>query len=141
MNKNNYLTTRMTFEDYFKIPEIYSDSFNDKPWPQDWYDIPEFSTNSTWVVRCDNDITAFLISFIRLDIPYISVVAVKTKYQNMGMASKLIKESYMYWSSEGYKELRIHVDHDKTKAKQLYEKLGFKVIEKREKDTYMTIEL
>lgn len=136
-----YILSRIAYEDFKKIPEIYSDSFNDKPWPQGWYEIPEFSINSTWIVRADNDIVAFLISFLRSDIPYISVVAVKSDCQKMGITSNFIKESYTYWLSEGHKELRIHVDHDKSKAKQLYEKLGFKAIEKREKDTYMSLDL
>lgn len=39
------------------------------------------------------------------------------------------------------KEIRVHVDHDKLKARTLYAKYGFQTIEVLDKETYMTLAL
>ena len=132
-----YRLSKMSIDDFTCIPEVYSDSFNDKPWKSDWYNIPEFDIDSNWIVKIDDFIVGFLISFLSKEIPYISVVAVRKSSQGLGIASKLIEECISYWKLKKFNEVRIHVDHDRKKTRNLYEKLSFKVIKEREEDAYM----
>ena len=152
-DKNNHIIqyhiTNIKTEDFKDIPQVYADSFDDTPWSEDWHALPSFDVKSSWVAKVDREIVAYIISFVSKDMPYISLVAVKKDYQNMGIASNLLKECIKYWklrleanNDQGLQEkIGIHVDHDKVKAKKLYEKHGFKVIDIREDDTYMVLNI
>jgi len=141
MKTNNYIIDRIKDKDYKRIPLIYADSFDEKPWEPDWYDIPQFDPNSTWVARFDGHGIGFVISFISKGQPYISVVALKKAFHGQGIASEMIRMCKIYWKENGYKQVTIHVNHESKRARYIYDKLGFKALEVTEKDTFMACDI
>ena len=57
--------------------------------------------------------------------PLISEIFTKKKYQNLGMASSLIKKSVNSLLNMGYKNLILNVDIENFTAINLYRKIGF----------------
>lgn len=136
-----YQIRTITPKDYTVIPQVYSESFFDEPWEDDWFKVPMFNPKTTWVLEINDQIIGFIISFVSNDQPYISVLAVKDTYKRMGFGTCLLRVCVDYWCLTDYKKIFIHVDHDRNHAKALYEKHGFKTEMIRNEDTYMCLEL
>lgn len=126
-------------KDYSQIPKVYADGFMDTPWETDWYQIPEFNAETVWVYKEKGEVVGFIISFLSNDNPYISVLTVKQKFQQRGIARKLLNHALEYWKAYDY--IYIHVDHERKEAFELYKSVGFEIKELRKDDYYMKREL
>lgn len=122
-------------EDYDKIPEVYARGFGEKPWPKDWFDIPQYNPDTVWVYK-EEEIMGFIISFISKGHPYISVLTVVPEHTRKGIASKLLEHCISVWF-KSYDAVYIHVAFERTDATALYKKHGFKIIDEDEKNYYM----
>ena len=100
-------------ENYSLIPSIYSYSFEDKPWINDWFKIPQFNIESNWIAYFGEEAIGFVISFISNEFPYISVLAVDPKHQHKGVGKQLIEYTIKYWLNLGYKYIRIHLSFER----------------------------
>jgi len=84
----------------------------------------------------DNTLVGF-ITFRKADVASmeISWLAVKTKYQNQGIGSKLVKDSLRVFSDNGYKICYVKTlaetarDDGYFKTRAFYKKLGFNTLE------------
>lgn len=112
--------------DYSIIPQLYANSFLEKPWPVNWFNISQFNKDTNWIATIDDKATGFIITFLDKSIPYISVVGVHHASQGRGIGSKLIKQAMMYWIERGYTNMKIHVHKDNQRVHDLYERLGFR---------------
>lgn len=73
----------------------------------------------------------FVLCDIRKGDFYIAEFAVDEKYRSKGYGSKVIEDVLNYAKNNDYKRLILDVDFKNTKAKSLYERLGFKVFNKK----------
>lgn len=115
-----------------KIPQIYAESFDDDPWPDNWDEIDEFDPGGVFLATTDennNELTGFVICFKKSYFGYISVVAVRPDYRRRGIATALIVEAVQYLRSLGLSKIRIRVEATNKTAIQVYKKLGFEFIE------------
>lgn len=113
-----------------EIPLIYAEAFTEKPWGRDWEQFEGFDPRGVFLAAGgDGELAGYVISFKRRDHGYISVVAVKPRWQKRGAAAALIREAVKYLRSLGLKTVRIDVDENRTAALRLYAKLGFSVAE------------
>ncbi len=111
-----------------EIPLIYAEAFNGKPWGQDWEQFEGFDPRGVFLAAGgDGELAGYVISFKRRDHGYISVVAVRPRWQKRGAAAALVREAVNYLRSLGLKTVRIDVDEHRTAALRLYAKLGFTV--------------
>ncbi|MGD1858557.1 MAG: GNAT family N-acetyltransferase [Leptolyngbyaceae cyanobacterium] len=58
---------------------------------------------------------------------YLSNLAVKTSHRRQGVASRLLQAAESQALSWGFRELSLHVMTDNTRARQLYQKLGYQL--------------
>jgi len=114
------------------IPQIYAESFEDNPWPDDWDMIDEFDSKGVFLAteKDKSDLAGFVISFKRRNFGYISVVAVLPSYRRRGIATALIMESIRYLESLGLNRIRIRVEETNLAALQAYKRLGFTFADK-----------
>lgn len=111
---------------YNQIPQVYASSFNQVPWPANWYKTPQYTDQSSWIALIDSQVVGFVISFISNGKPYISVLATHRDYQRRGIGTHLIQTVFDYWERKGCRSIYIHVDMNKKPALALYSKMGFK---------------
>ena len=74
-----------------------------------------------WFVTCD----------IKKDDMYIAEIAIDEKQRSKGYGTKVIKDVIAYAQKNGYKRVILDADFKNPKAKALYERLGFKVYNKK----------
>ena len=74
-----------------------------------------------WFVTCD----------IKKDDMYIAEIAIDEKQRSKGYGTKVIKDVIAYAQKNGYKRVILDADFTNPKAKALYERLGFKVYNKK----------
>lgn len=73
----------------------------------------------------------FVICDIKKDDVYIAEIAIDEKQRSNGYGTKVIKDVIDYAQKKGYKRVILDADFRNQKAKTLYERLGFKVYNKK----------
>lgn len=73
----------------------------------------------------------FVICDIKEDDIYIGEIAIDENHRSMGYGTKVIKDIIGYAQENGYKRVILDADFRNPKAKALYERLGFKVYNKK----------
>ena len=73
----------------------------------------------------------FVICDIEKDDVYIAEIAIDEKQRSKGYGTKVIKDVIDYAQKKGYKRVILDADFKNPKAKALYERLGFKVYNKK----------
>jgi len=125
-NKNKNIKIEEFNESKHKdiIPQIYTDAFCDKAWESDWYKIDLFNPASCFIAKYNEEYAGFIISFIKENSAYISVIAVLKKYQKCGIGISLINRIINYFKNQ---DLKIYLDvESKNKtAINWYNKRGF----------------
>lgn len=61
------------------------------------------------------------------NIPEIHELVVDPKYQNLGIAKRLMETALDYLAKRGFKKVALWVGEKNTKAKRFYERLGFRI--------------
>ena len=88
-----------------------------------------FISDASYQIILNGEIaSAIMISYYE-GYPLMSEIFTKKKYQNLGMASYLIKKSVNSLLDMGYKNLILNVDIENYAAINLYRKIGFEVNE------------
>lgn len=73
----------------------------------------------------------FVLCDIEKDDFYIAEIAIRKNYQSKGYGTKILKEVLEYAENNNYERVILDADFRNTKAKALYERLGFKVFNKK----------
>lgn len=73
----------------------------------------------------------FVICDIKEDDIYIGEIAIDENHRSRGYGTKVIKDVIGYAQENGYKRVILDADFRNPKAKALYERLGFKVYNKK----------
>ena len=73
----------------------------------------------------------FVICDIKKDDLYIAEIAIDENQRSKGYGTRVIKDVIEYARNEGYKRVILDADFRNPKAKALYERLGFKVFNKK----------
>ena len=73
----------------------------------------------------------FVICDIKKDDVYIGEIAIDENQRSKGYGTKVIKDVIDYAQKKGYKRVILDADFRNPKAKALYERLGFKVFNKK----------
>lgn len=87
----------------------------------------ESDTVDIYVLRSDKDIISRVSVDFASDVNYMYSVATKKEYLRQGYAYTLLAKTIKEFENINTKDFQIAVDADNTKAKNLYEKLGFNV--------------
>ena len=87
-----------------------------------------FSSLKLLIVRI---LDYFVISDIEKDDIYIAEIAIDENQRSKGYGTKVIKDVIDYAQKNGYKRVILDADFRNPKAKALYERLGFKVYNKK----------
>ena len=87
----------------------------------------ESDTVGIYVLRNDRDIISRVSVDFASDVNYMYSVATKKEYLRQGHAYTLLAKTIKEFENINTKDFQIAVDADNTKAKNLYEKLGFTV--------------
>jgi len=113
------------------VPQIYSESFGEEPWSDNWEDFDKFDPNGVFLAISviNNTPVGFIISFKKWDLGYISVVAVLPAYRRKGIATALIRSAVYYLKSLNLSEIMIDVETTNMPALNAYENFGFRIIE------------
>ncbi len=74
----------------------------------------------------------FVISDVNEDEIYIAELGISSKCRGKGIGSKVISKVIEKASEDNFKKVKLDADFRNTGAKRLYEKLGFKVFNKKE---------
>jgi len=73
----------------------------------------------------------FVLADFTSDDVYLSEFAIDSSKRGQGLGEKVLTNYINHFKNKGYKKLILDVDFRNTKAKSLYEKLGFKVFNKK----------
>ena len=106
------------------IPQIYADAFCDKAWESNWYKIDLFNPASCFIAKYNEEYAGFIISFIKENSAYISVIAVLKKYQKCGIGISLINRVINYFKNQDL-EIYLDVESKNKTAINWYNKRGF----------------
>ena len=125
-NKNKNIKIEEFSESKHKdiIPQIYADAFCDKAWESDWYKIDLFNPASCFIAKYNEEYAGFIISFIKENSAYISVIAVLKKYQKCGIGISLINRVINYFKNQDF-EIYLDVESKNKTAINWYNKRGF----------------
>ena len=125
-NKNKNIKIEEFNESEHKdiIPQIYADAFCDKAWESDWYKIDFFNPASCFISKYNEEYAGFIISFIKENSAYISVIAVLKKYQKCGIGISLINRVINYFKNQDL-EIYLDVESKNKTAINWYNKRGF----------------
>ncbi|GEM_PF-831067 len=125
-NKNKNIKIEEFNESKHKdiIPQIYADAFCDKAWESDWYKIDLFNPASCFIAKYNEEYAGFIISFIKENSAYISVIAVLKKYQKCGIGISLINRVINYFKNQDF-EIYLDVESKNKTAINWYNKRGF----------------
>ena len=125
-NKNKNIKIEEFNESKHKdiIPKIYADAFCDKAWESDWYKIDLFNPASCFIAKYNEEYAGFIISFIKENSAYISVIAVLKKYQKCGIGISLINRVINYFKNQDL-EIYLDVESKNKTAINWYNKRGF----------------
>ena len=132
-NKNKNIKIEEFNESEHKdiIPQIYADAFCDKTWESDWYKIDLFNPASCFLAKYNEKYAGFIISFIKENSAYISVIAVLKKYQKCGIGISLINRVINYFKNHDL-EIYLDVESKNKTAINWYNKRGFvQIIEEK----------
>lgn len=120
-------------QDLNDIERIEKSSILNNPLSHD--DIKSIIENEiykTFVLRFNGELVGFIILQITDEINIISV-AVDSNYRNLGLATKLINQSFEFASEKGISQISLEVSDKNITAYLLYEKFGFKTRRIRKK--------
>ncbi|EMB45771.1 GNAT family N-acetyltransferase [Treponema denticola] len=123
-NKNIKIEEFSESENKDIIPQIYADAFCDKAWESDWYKIDLFNPASCFIAKYNEEYAGFIISFIKENSAYISVIAVLKKYQKCGIGISLINRVINYFKNQDL-EIYLDVESKNKTAINWYNKRGF----------------
>jgi ribosomal protein S18 acetylase RimI-like enzyme len=114
-----------------KIPLIYSDSFQEEPWAEDWDSFAGFDPKGVFLAvdTKTDELVGFIISYERENYGYISVVAIIPKWRRKGVASCLIKTAIRRFGIMEIETILVDVEEGNTPGVNLYTKAGFAVKE------------
>ena len=112
------------------IPAIYSKAFDDTPWENDWDKIESFDPNGVFLINdsANNKIFGFVVSFLKDDYGYISVLSILPKYRLKGFGQLLVYRAIDYLSGKEIEKIYIDVEKANISAIKLYQKIGFQQI-------------
>ena len=98
-----------------------------EPWDKDafMYDIENKNPLFIKLVDDDNNIIGYYDAWTAVDDADIGSIAIRKKYQGKGYGERLLKNLLTRCKKQGVKTVHLEVRIDNTKAKNLYEKLGF----------------
>ncbi len=68
-------------------------------------------------------------------------IAVSEKYLGLGLGVMMMNQLISFGKQHGVKQIKLSVDNDNEKAIQLYEKLGFTLLEKKETFGFYSLNL
>ena len=122
--------------DYKHIPSLYGACFEDKDWDKDWYKIEEFQEDAVFVAKEGTELLGFVVSFLRKNVPYISVLGVKKPYRKQGIATKLMDKVFLHFMD--YDQVCLHVAKERKEAIRFYQHCGCLVVDEDRKDYKMT---
>lgn len=113
------------------IRRIYSEAFDENPWPANWDVFEEFDAKGVFLAVHTPSAkpVGYVISFRRGDFGYISVVAVLSAFRHQGIASGLLQAAIEYLRSLNLNTVKVDVYVTNTSAVEAYKKTGFQVVE------------
>ena len=121
---------KATTDDLDFIVEMELSTFSEKT-KSHYPGIPEYCKrdakkylNSTEIIMDDDERIGIYMAYMDGDAWFISSIALLPEYQNRGIGSALIQHDI-----DTHEKIQLYVDIYNDKAKKLYEKLGFRVIE------------
>jgi ribosomal protein S18 acetylase RimI-like enzyme len=91
-----------------------------------------FISAASYQIKQNQEIASAIMINYYEGYPLISEIFTNKKYQNLGMASSLIKKSVNSLFDMGYKNLILNVDIENIAAINLYRKIGFEVEERND---------
>ena len=128
-----YETDRITPGDLDGIVSIENVSFP-TPWPRRVFE-REIGSKKSYnrVIRFGGMVVGYIVTWTIYDEVHILNVAVHPDFRNMGLGERLLRECISHSAGNGMKYAILEVRVSNTKARNLYEKMGFRVIHTRRK--------
>ncbi|WP_297377883.1 GNAT family N-acetyltransferase [uncultured Helcococcus sp.] len=120
---------KASLKDVDELTQLTHEAFDSDIEVAERYNIAsiESDTVDIYVLRNDKDIISRVSVDFASDVNYMYSVATKKEYLRQGYAYKLLAKTIKTFEDINTKDFQIAVDAENTKAKNLYEKLGFKV--------------
>ncbi|WP_103981835.1 GNAT family N-acetyltransferase [Helcococcus massiliensis] len=129
LESSNLIFEKASLKDVDELTQLMHEAFDSDINIAKRYNIAsiESGTVDIFVLRNDKDIISRVSVDFASDVNYMYSVATKKEYLRQGYAYKLLAKTIKTFEDINTKDFQIAVDADNTKAKNLYEKLGFKV--------------
>lgn len=124
-----YQILQLDPDDLDEIMEIENESFI-TPWPREVFQM-EFRLRRSYNLVCKDTggkLLGYCLSWLIHDEIHILKVAVDPGYRKMGIARKLIEDTFTYFIMKGASHAVLEVRTDNTSAIRLYEKMGFEPV-------------
>ena len=119
-------------EDLAEIAEIERECFK-VPYAEKMLESSFFAPTFFGLLDKDKEIKGYVFATVVLDEVNIDRVAVREKYRSHHVATELIGETEKLLKDRGVTNVYLEVRRSNVHAKNLYERLGFKVVGVREK--------
>lgn len=129
LDSANLIFEKASFNDVDELTQLMHEAFDSDIDIAKRYSIAsiESDTVDIYVLRNDKDIISSVSVDFASDVNYMYSVATKKEYLRQGYAYTLLAKTIKEFEDINTKDFQIGVDAENTKAKNLYEKLGFKV--------------
>ena len=111
--------------DILGMENLFLSSFNEQ---QVIYELIENPTSKVLVSEIDGIICGFIDFWITFDSATVCQLAVKKEYQNKGVASRLLEESFKILKDNDVLFYTLEVREHNDKAISLYKKMGFEFV-------------
>lgn len=124
-----YQILQLDPDDLDEIMEIENESFI-TPWPREVFQM-EFRLRRSYNLVCKDTggkLLGYCLSWLIHDEIHILKVAVDPGYRKIGIARKLIEDTFTYFIMKGASHAVLEVRTDNTSAIRLYEKMGFEPV-------------
>lgn len=120
---------KASLRDVYELTQLMHEAFDSDINIAKRYNIAsiESDTVDVYVLRNNKDIISRVSVDFASDVNYMYSVATKKEYLRQGYAYTLLAKTIKEFEDINTKDFQIAVDADNTKAKNLYEKLGFTV--------------
>ena len=128
----------------FEIDDLFIPRISKKIEDFDNYSIKLINNAIIYQIKIDNQCAGILIFYInrKTKISYLTMIAVKNRYQNLGLGKELL---YLYENiskKEEMKKLKLEVYDKNLNAINFYKKFGFKFLNKASNEShYMSKEI